>query len=129
MRIIIDCYGGDYCPKEAVAGAIAALNKLPELSVILTGYSDELNALLQEYKYDKGRLEVAAASEVITNSDSPAKAVMRKKDSSTVVGLKLLNEGRADKYQIIWYADRCYDFITKGKIISSLYDRESIRES
>ncbi len=96
MRIIIDCYGGDYCPKEAVAGAIAALNKLPELSVILTGYSDELNALLQEYKYDKGRLEVAAASEVITNSDSPAKAVMRKKDSSTVVGLKLLNEGRAD---------------------------------
>ena len=57
MRIIIDCYGGDYCPKEAVAGAIAALNKLPELSVILTGYSDELNALLQEYKYDKGRLE------------------------------------------------------------------------
>ena len=24
-----------------------------------------------------------------------------------------VNEGRADKYQIIWYADRCYDFITR----------------
>ena len=39
-----------------------------------------------------------------------------------------VNEGRADKYQIIWYADRCYDFITKGKIISSLYDWESIQD-
>ena len=96
MRIIIDCYGGDYCPAEAVAGAVAALDKLPELTVILTGYEDELNALLQNYKYDKGRLEVAGATEVITNSDSPSKAVMRKKDSSTIVGLKLLSEGRAD---------------------------------
>lgn len=96
MRIIIDCYGGDYCPAEAVAGAVAALDKLPELIVILTGYEDELNALLQNYKFDKGRLEVAGATEVITNSDSPSKAVMRKKDSSTIVGLKLLSEGRAD---------------------------------
>ena len=96
MRIIIDCYGGDYCPAEAVAGAVAALDKLPELTVILTGYEDELNALLQNYKYDKGRLEVAGATEVITNSDSPSKAVMRKKDSSTIVGIKLLSEGRAD---------------------------------
>lgn len=96
MRIAVDCYGGDYCPQEAVAGAVAALDKLPELSVILTGYADEINALLQGYKYDKGRVEVVAADEVITNSDSPAKAIMRKKNSSTVVGLNLLKEGRAD---------------------------------
>ncbi len=96
MKIIVDCYGGDYCPTEAVAGAVAALDKLPGLSVVLTGDEKELKALLQGYKYDAGRLEVAHASEVITNSDKPVKAVMRKKDSSTVVGLKLLAEGGAD---------------------------------
>lgn len=96
MKIIVDCYGGDHCPVEAVAGAVAALEKLPELSVVLTGDEKEISALLQGHKYDGGRLEVVNASEVITNSDPPAKAVMRKKDSSTVVGLNLLKEGGAD---------------------------------
>ena len=40
-----------------------------------------------------------------------------------------VNQNRPDSYKVIWYADRCYDFITKGKIITSLYDWESIRES
>lgn len=40
-----------------------------------------------------------------------------------------VSDGRCDRYQIIWYADRCYDFITKGKIITSQYDWENIRES
>ena len=31
-----------------------------------------------------------------------------------------VNEGRADKYQIIWYADRCYDCKSPERICRGL---------
>lgn len=40
-----------------------------------------------------------------------------------------VNRERPNSYKIIWYADRYYDFITKGEIITSMYDWENIRES
>ncbi len=96
MKIIVDCQGGDFCPREAVVGALVALDSSKSLSVILAGRKDEIEAVLAERKYDLSRVEILDASEIITNDDSPSLAIRRKKDSSTVKGLRLLKDGGAD---------------------------------
>ncbi|MDE6550796.1 MAG: phosphate acyltransferase PlsX [Clostridia bacterium] len=96
MKIIVDCQGGDFCPQEAVAGALYALAKSKTLSVVLAGVRADIESILSANKYDKSRLEILDAQEVITCDDPPALAVRRKKESSTVKGLRLLKDGGAD---------------------------------
>lgn len=95
-RVILDCYGGDNCPKAAVEGAVGALKKDDTISVVLTGKRQEIESLLATCEYDSSRLEIIDADEVITNDDSPAMAIRRKKNSSMVVGLRYLADGGAD---------------------------------
>ena len=37
IKIIIDCFGGDHSPEANVDGALAAMAKMPNLHLILTG--------------------------------------------------------------------------------------------
>ena len=96
VKIAIDAMGGDFAPREQVLGAVAALNKDKDLSVILCGDEAQIKAVLSECKYDESRVEIVHTTEVITMEDSPAMAVKTKKDSSTVVAFRLVKEGRAD---------------------------------
>lgn len=95
-RVIVDCYGGDNCPQAAVVGAVDALKKDYTISVVLTGKRQEIESILATCDYDRCRLEIIDADEVITNDDSPAMAIRRKKNSSMVVGLRYLADGIAD---------------------------------
>ena len=96
VKIAIDAMGGDFAPREQVLGAVTALNKDKDLSVILCGDEPQIKAVLSECKYDESRVEIVHTTEVITMEDSPAMAVKTKKDSSTVVAFRLVKEGRAD---------------------------------
>ena len=96
IKIAIDAMGGDFAPEQQVKGAIEALGKSGDFSVILAGDEAALKAELSKYKYDSSRVEIVHAPEVITNDDVPTKAVKTKKNSSTVVAFELLKEGRAD---------------------------------
>lgn len=96
IRIVVDAMGGDFAPAAQVQGAIEALGKGKDFSVILVGDEEKVKVELQKYKYDSSRVELVHAPEVITNDEAPAKAVKTKKDSSTVVAFQLLKEGRAD---------------------------------
>ncbi len=96
VKIAIDAMGGDFAPREQVLGAVTALNKDKDLSVILCGDETQIKAVLSECKYDESRVEIVHTTEVITMEDSPAMAVKTKKDSSTVVAFRLVKEGRAD---------------------------------
>ena len=84
MKIIVDCYGNDLGASVAVEGACNATNKDKELSIVLAGKKEELESLLARQTYDKDRIEILPASDVITNDDSPAEAVKKKTDSSLV---------------------------------------------
>lgn len=95
-RVIVDCYGGDNCPQATVVGAVDALKKDDAISVVLTGKRQEIESILATCDYDRCRLEIIDADEVITNDDSPAMAIRRKKNSSMVVGLRYLADGSAD---------------------------------
>lgn len=96
MKIVIDAMGGDNAPEAQVKGALAALKKDEEISVVLVGDEEKIKALLASEEYDAARVEIEPASEIITNDDIPTKAVKEKKNSSTVVAFRLLKEGRGD---------------------------------
>ena len=96
MKIILDCFGGDNCPDSAIEGALLALEEDKSLEITLCGDEKTIGDLLANKTYDKSRLSILHANDVITNDDVPTLAIRRKKDASMVVGLKALAEGDYD---------------------------------
>ena len=90
--------GGDNAPGEMVKGAVDALGREQDIKVYLLGKEDVVQAELQKYTYDKERLEVVNTTEVIETAEPPVNAIRRKKDSSIVVGMKMVKEGKADAF-------------------------------
>lgn len=96
VRIVIDTIGGDNGAAVCVKGAVKAVKKNPNISIILTGHADELNKLLASEKYDGSGIEVINAAEEISLHEKPVEAVRKKKESSLVIAMNLLKEGKAD---------------------------------
>lgn len=97
MKIIVDGMGGDNAPVEIVKGAIDALNEY-DINLIIVGKEDLIKEELKKYKYTADKVEILHADDVITNEDDPALAIRRKKESSMVVGMRALADGRGDAF-------------------------------
>lgn len=95
--IAVDAMGGDRAPVEIIRGAVEATREIT-YNVILVGREEIINAELAKYNYDKDRITVVNATEVIENCDTPTVAIKHKKDSSMVVGLNLVKKGEADAF-------------------------------
>ncbi len=93
MHIAIDAFGSDNAPFPEVEGAIIAIKEGLCDKVYLVGKQDILVKQLEKYYYPKDKIEIVHASEVITMSDSPAKVVREKKDSSLVRAIQLHKDG------------------------------------
>ena len=93
MKIIVDAMGGDNAPKAPVMGAIAAAREFG-VEIVLVGQSERILECLKEEGIDTlpPGVEIAFASEVYGMSEAPAK-VLRAKDSSIMVGARLLGTG------------------------------------
>ena len=98
VKIVVDAMGGDNAPQSTVKGTVDALNKSQEISVFLVGQEEVINKELEQYTYPKERLTVVPASEVIEMAEPPVMAIRKKKDSSIVVGMKMVKEGQADAF-------------------------------
>lgn len=96
-KIAIDVMGGDHAPDEIIKGCVLALAKL-ESTLVLVGKEDEIKEKLSAYTYDASKVEIVHADEVIDMGDSPVAAIRQKKNSSMVVGLKLLKEKQIDGF-------------------------------
>lgn len=94
--VALDAMGGDYAPAETVKGAVNAVNSSDEIKVILVGKENQIKEELAKYEYDKNDIEIVNATEIIDMGDVPTSAIKDKKDSSLVVAMKLVREGRAD---------------------------------
>lgn len=92
MRIIVDAMGGDNAPEEIVKGAVKAARDLG-ITLILTGDKDRIEKFI-DIKYDK--IEIVHTTQEITMHDSPMRAAKEKEDSSMMVALKMLGEGKGD---------------------------------
>ncbi len=95
MILAIDGMGGDHAPQSTVKGALEAIKELG-VTVLITGDREVLSKELMQYEYEKDKIEIIHCTEKIENDDAPVKAVRRKKDSSMVVALNLVKEGRAE---------------------------------
>lgn len=89
-KIILDVFGSDD-PKALIKGAVDTVNQDTNMHMVLPGDEAFLTAELEKHDFDKTRISVLGASEVITNFESPTEAIRKKKDSSLVKGLHLLS--------------------------------------
>lgn len=98
IRVAVDAMGGDNAPVEIVKGAVEATKERENIKVFLVGKEDVINAELNNYTFDKERITVVNANDVISNEEAPVMAIRSKKDSSIVVALNMVKNGEADAF-------------------------------
>ncbi len=99
MKIILDAMGGDHAPEAPVMGAIQAANDFGS-QITLVGRGEEILGILRKNgiaDLPKG-VEIANAEEVVDMHDDPARVIQKKKDSSMVVGLRMLAEDQGGAF-------------------------------
>lgn len=96
MKIALDAMGGDNAPLETIKGAVAALEEVSELELVLVGKKEVIEAELSKYKYNKEKIEIVDAREIIEMTDEPVVAVKSKKDSSMNRTLELVKDGKVN---------------------------------
>lgn len=94
VTITVDAMGGDNAPQVVLEGVADALAADAELSVILCGPAEIVGPFAAMHE----RCEARATTQVIEMSEHPANAVRTKKDSSIVVGCRLVKEGAAQGF-------------------------------
>lgn len=92
--VAVDAMGGDRAPDTVLPGVSAALAADADLAVALVGPED----VVRPFAMSHDRVEPVAASEVIEMDEHPAQAVRQKRDSSIVVGCRLVRDGRAQAF-------------------------------
>jgi glycerol-3-phosphate acyltransferase PlsX len=98
VKIAVDAMGGDYAPKVVIEGVIEAIRRF-DVFVYLVGPSELLKAdLAKRKKFDRSRLEVVHADEIVEMHESPAAAIRKKRNSSINIGIGLCKEGKADAF-------------------------------
>lgn len=91
MKIVVDAYGGDKAPYEILKGAALALNTADGFELVLVGKQQEIEGIMTEFEFDKSRVSIVDADDVITNDDSPTEALRQKPNSSLVRCFDTLN--------------------------------------
>lgn len=91
VTVSVDALGGDNAPSVVLDGVKAALAEDANLEIILCGPAD----VVEPFAASIDRCEAVATTEFIDMAEHPAQAVRKKKDSSLVVGCRMVKEGRA----------------------------------
>lgn len=97
MRIAVDVMGGDNAPREIIEGSVQALVEYG-VELYLVGLKDEIVKYVDEKYIKNPKVNIIEASEIINVDEAPVNAVKHKKDSSLVVGLKLVKDGKCDAF-------------------------------
>ena len=98
VRVAVDAMGGDNAPFVTVKGAVDAVKESDSLKVFLVGQKEKVESELSKYQFDASRIEVVDATEVIDMAEPPVMAIRKKKDSSIVKAMYMVNHGEADAY-------------------------------
>ena len=93
--VCVDAMGGDLAPAEILLGISEALSADPALDVVVTGPAEVVVPFAESHP---DRVSAVATTEIIAMDEHPATAVRSKRDSSIVVGCRLVKEGRAHAF-------------------------------
>ena len=99
MKIILDAMGGDNAPQAPVMGAVQAVKDFGA-QITLVGKGEEILRVLKEQGISDlpEGMEIAHADEVVDMHDDPANVIRKKKNSSMVIGLRMLDAGLGDAF-------------------------------
>ena len=99
MKIILDAMGGDFAPEAPVLGAIDAAKDFGT-EITLVGRGEEILEVLKKNNIDTlpAGLEICHADDVVDMHDDPGTVIRKRKNSSMVVGLRMLSEGKGDAF-------------------------------
>ena len=99
MKIILDAMGGDNAPEAAVLGALDAQKDFGA-EIVLVGREQEIRSVLEKNSVQTlpEGVEIVHAEDVVEMHDDPAAVLHKRKESSMVVGLKMLAQGQGDAF-------------------------------
>nr|MBQ8244003.1 phosphate acyltransferase PlsX [Oscillospiraceae bacterium] len=99
MKIILDAMGGDLAPEAPVLGAIDAA-KAYGAQITLVGRGEAILEVLKKNNIDNlpNGVEICHAEDVVDMHDDPGTVIRKRKNSSMVVGLRMLAEGKGDAF-------------------------------
>ena len=99
MKIILDAMGGDLAPEAPVLGAIEAAKAFGS-QITLVGKGEAILEVMKKHNIDTlpEGMEIANADDVVDMHDDPATVVRKRKNSSMMVGLRMLAEGQGDAF-------------------------------
>ena len=99
MKIIIDAMGGDNAPDEIVLGALRAAKEF-QTEVVLVGRGEEILRGMKANGLDNlpEGVEIANAEDMVDMHADPTQVVQQHRNSSMVVGLKMLADGAGDAF-------------------------------
>ena len=99
MKIILDAMGGDHAPEAPVLGAVQAARDF-NAQITLVGRGEEILEVLRQHGIADlpEQIDVANADEVVDMHDDPANVIRKKKNSSMVIGLRMLAEDQGDAF-------------------------------
>jgi len=97
MRIAVDVMGADNGSEVILAGVKLALEAYHHIhEIIVVGDEAEIKIGVARLALRDPRLRILHASEVLTMEDKPLEAIRKKKDSSMVRAIGLVQDGQAD---------------------------------
>ena len=94
MNIAVDAMGGDQAPDVIVHGAIQACRELG-IDVTLVGDTRKVSEVLNRKEAERN-IRIHHCDDVVLMSESPLKAVRKKRNSSIRVAFDLLKKGNVD---------------------------------
>lgn len=94
VTIAVDALGGDNAPQVVLDGVAQALAEDANLGVVLCGPQEVVTPFAAAHE----RCIAQVTTEAISMGEHPARAVRKKKDSSIVVGCRLVKEGQAQGF-------------------------------
>jgi len=99
MKIILDAMGGDHAPEAPVLGAIQAAKK-SDIQITLVGRGEAILEVMRKHGIENlpAGMEIANAEDVVDMHDDPGSVIHKRKNSSMVVGLKMLSDGQGDAF-------------------------------
>ena len=99
MKIIIDAMGGDLAPEAPVLGALQGAKDFGA-QITLVGRGEEILQVMKKNGISDlpEGVEIANADDMVDMHDDPATVLHKRKNSSMVVGLRMLAEGQGDAF-------------------------------
>lgn len=97
MRIVLDAMGSDRCPVPDVEGAVQAARQCGE-TIVLVGDKASIEREVAKYNTTGLHLEIVHTSQAVDMHDRPSQVAKAKPDSSMIVGMTLVQDGKADAF-------------------------------